>query len=157
MAIYRVINTTNKYADNHAVHDVLSYVTSKAYNDSISGGAVLLGIAEISMEGVAKAYGKDKGIRLRHSVLSFDPYECITPRQAKAVAQQALEYYQDDYQILSAVHVDKDHLHIHFVMNSVNYHDGSKYRGKKEDYYGFIRHMNKVLQPYGIHVHPAKK
>ena len=157
MAVYRVINSDGKYKDDYAVHDVLHYVVSKAAPDSVVGGAVLPGIAEISMKGVAKAYGKDKGTRLRHSVLSFDPNDCITPRQAKDIAQQALDYYQDDYQILAAVHEDKDHLHIHFAMNSVNYRNGSKYRGKKDDYYRFIGHMNKALQSYGIRVHPAKK
>ena len=109
------------------------------------------------MEAVTRIYHRENGTHLRHSVLSFTPDECVTARQVKDIAQQVLTYYQDDYQILAAVHEDKDHLHIHFVMNCVNYRDGSKYRGKKKDYYGFLKHVNGVLHPYGLHAWIAKK
>lgn len=35
---------------------------------------------------------------------------------------------------------------------TVSYQTGMKYDGSKADYYGFERHMNAVLQPYGTYV-----
>lgn len=156
MASYKVINKAGKYKDNWAIHDVIHYATSKASADSVFGGAVLPEIAIQSMKGVNRAYHKDKGTRLRHSVLSFSPNEGVTLHQVKDVARQAIRYYQNDYQILAAVHDDREHLHIHFVMNTVSYRDGSKYGGKKKDYYGFHKHLNDILHHYGLHVELEK-
>lgn len=156
MAIYKVINGDGKYRDGWAIQDVIHYATAKTGEDNIFGGAVLPEIAIESMEGVSRADHKAKGTRLRHSVLSFAPNEEITPNQIKDVARQAIEYYQNDYQILAAVHEDREHLHIHFVMNTVSYRDGSKYTGKKKDYFSFSKHLNCILRPYGRHVEPEK-
>lgn len=157
MAIIKIINESGKYKDSKAIGDVIHYAVSKADEDGVFGGAVLPDIAVVSMEAVAKVYHKEKGTRLRHSVLSFDRGEHVTALQVKDIAQQALTYYQDDYQILAAVHEDKDHLHVHFIMNSVNYRDGSKYHRGIKDYYDFRRHVNRVLRPYRLHAQLAKK
>lgn len=157
MAVYTIVNAAGKYRDDDAIHDLLEYVTSKAHKENILGGAVLPEIAELSMKGLARSYHKDEGVRLRHSILSFDPGDSLTPHQVKDIAQQAIAYYQDDYQILAAIHDDQDHLHVHLVMNSVNYRDGSKYRGTKDDLYGFCGHINKVLNPYGVRAKYVKK
>ena len=71
---------------------------------------------------------------------------------AKQIARQACGYYADSYQIVAAIHEDKEHLHIHFVMNATNYNDGTKYRGDKKDYYGFLKHLNQIVKPYGINI-----
>lgn len=112
--------------------------------------------AVTAMNHVTETYHKEFGPRLRHSVLSFSPEEVITPRQAKIIAKECVRYYEDDYQIVAAVHEDQEHLHIHFVMNTTSYRTGRKYRGDKADYYGFLKHMNRVTAPYGIRVKKAK-
>jgi len=159
MATYKVINEAKKYHDPDSFQDVLHYVTSpgKAASAGVIGGAILPEIAVVSMKGVIHTFQKEKGLKLRHSVLSFSPDESVTPRQVKEIAKECVHYYEDDYQILAAVHEDRDHLHIHFVMNTTSYRDGHKYRGDKADYYQFLAHMNRVVAPYGSHVKPVKK
>lgn len=158
MAVYKVIHQPKKYHDSNAFHDLTQYATavSKGSSDNVVCGAVLPEIAAESMRGVTKAYHKDKGTRLRHSVLSFSPNDPLTARQVKEITKKCVAYYEDNYQILAAVHEDCDHLHIHFVMNTTSYVDGSKYRGTKSDYYGFIKHMKQVLRPYGLTAKPEK-
>ena len=158
MAIYRVINSAGKYHDSSSYQDVIRYAASpeKTKPDGIFGGAVLPEIAADAMEGVTRAYHKDSGVRLRHSVLSFSPTENVSIEDTKAIAREAIKYYENDYQIIAVVHEDTDHPHIHFVMNTVSYQDGSKYRGKKKDYYAFHRYMNKLVRPYGTHVELQK-
>ena len=50
-----------------------------------------------------------------------------------------------------AIHEDLESLHVHFLMNTASYNNGTKYDGKKKVYYRFINHINETLQPYGLH------
>jgi len=158
MAIYKVINHAGKYWDNHSCRDVLDYATSseRIQPYGIFGGAVLPEIAADAMEGVARAYRKDSGVHLRHSVLSFAPDEGVSVEDAKDIARETIKYYKNDYQIVAAVHADTDYPHIHFVMNTVSYRDGAKYHGEKKDYYAFQQYMNEIVRPYGTHVELKK-
>lgn len=164
MAVFKVIHSKNtkqnpytfapKYHDENSLYDVIDYCCnpSKARNGYIGGfGIGAFDIAE-QMDGLAKAYGKAEGIRLRHMVLAFEPEEKITPEYAFQIAYQVAWYYGREYQIMFAVHQDRPHLHIHFVMNMVSFIDGRKYGGKKADYYAFIRHIYITLETYGISV-----
>lgn len=158
MAVYKVVNQAGQYRDPDAVQDVINYITSesKVSSDGIICGAVSPENAAAEMNHVIESYHKKSGPRIRHSVLSFSPEEPITPRQVKKVAKECVQYYKDDYQIVSAVHEDRDHLHIHFVMNTTSYCTGRKYHGDKADYYGFLKHMSQATAPYGIRVKQAK-
>lgn len=117
----------------------------------ILGRNIDVDYAASEMNDVAAAYGKDSGLRLRHSLLSFSLDEEITEIEAAEIAQQAIDYYGKQYQIVAAVHEDSDDTHVHFVMNQVSYKDGSRYRGKKDDYYRFQHHLKEILSAYGIH------
>ena len=90
------------------------------------------------------------------NILSFSPEEGLSPADVKKIASKAIEHYEDKYQIVAAVHEDREHLHIHFGMNTTSYCDGSKYHGTKKDYYDFIRYMDDLTAPYGIHVKPEE-
>ena len=94
------------------------------------------------MKGVK--FGKDKGKRVRHSVLSFDERENVTPEQANEYAQAIIQHYSPEYQIAYAVHTNTSNVHIHMVMNQVSYLDGHRYEGKKKDYYAFKKYMGSV-------------
>lgn len=143
-----------KYHDDQAIEDVLTYILQeeKVQDGCVGGFAVNPALAADQFEMVAQAYGKDFGIRLRHMILSFAPNEKIDLHDAKNIAYQVAGYYGNDYQIVWACHTDARCLHVHMVMNTVSYQNGMKYDGSKVDYYGFERHINTVLQPYGTHV-----
>ena len=83
----------------------------------------------------------------------FSKKEPIGIQQAKSIAYQIAAYYAEQYQILYAVHIDAEHLNIHFVMNTVSYRTGMKYEGKKQDYYQFIDHMKQTLGWYGLNLY----
>lgn len=158
MAIYKVVNQAGQYRDPDAIQDVISYITSgsKVSSDGIICGAVSPENAAVEMNRVIESYHKKSGPWIRHSVLSFSPEEPITPRRVKKIAKECVHYYEDDYQIIAAVHEDRDHPHIHFVMNTTSYRTGRKYRGDKADYYGFLSHMKRATAPYGIRVKNTK-
>lgn len=88
---------------------------------------------EITADNVYKAFieekklwNKDSGRMSSHYVLSF---HCDEKISAEEVFEFAKEFYGEifsGYQFLMAVHLDKDHLHAHAVINTVSYMDGSK-------------------------------
>lgn len=167
MAVLKIIHGQNaeslsthdnpKYHDENSLYNVIAYCCNpaKAKSGLIGGFGIDPPYAAEQMDALARAYRKADGIRLRHMVLSFNAAnnaeKRIRPDMAFYIAYQAAWYYGQTYQILFAVHEDKPHRHVHFVMNTVSFQDGHKYAGKKEDYYSFQRYLQRILADYGIH------
>lgn len=61
-------------------------------------------------------------------VQSFSPEENITPQQAHKVALEFAEKAWRGYEVLVATHCDAQHIHSHFVINSVSFENGKKLR-----------------------------
>lgn len=151
MAILRTANSRGKYYDEDARYDVVNYVLNphKAIHYYGGCGVDLTDIAE-SMDAVAVQYGKNDGIKLRHFILSFSPWEKITLEKVNAVGRAAVMFLGREYQCVYAVHESSDHLHIHIVMNAVSYIDGHRYRGTRQEFYAFKNYMQQVLRQFGI-------
>ena len=152
MAILRILNQSNKYQDDCAIQDVLNYCTQehKTSRSLIGGWAVNPKNAIQEMETFSRLANKDKGTRLRHFEISFSPHELQAPELAYSIAKDCAKFYGDDHQIVYAVHTDRDHIHAHFVMNTVRYSDGLKYRGTKQDLYDFLKHGTKAIHNAGL-------
>ena len=156
MATYKVNNKGKKYHDKTAYKSVETYVT-RAHTlskENLIGWGVDPDSAAEEMEVVADAFGKNKGRRLVHEEINFDPERerYITPAIARRIVQEILPYFGEKYQQLAAIHEDKDHLHIHIMRSCVNVKDGSKYKGSRKDHYDYVRHLNKVGERYGLKV-----
>ena len=147
MAIYNVVGVGqhNKFFDDNSYRDAISYISNPNKAVSTGGyGITSMGSAAEEMEQTAISFNKNKGKRLRHSVLSFTNREKISPEQANQFAGEIIKHYAPEYQIAYAVHNNTENIHIHFVMNQISYVDGHRYRGQKKDYYDFQRHMKIV-------------
>ena len=70
------------------------------------------------------AYHKDSPVWFYHYTQSFLPEEPIIGEQAHELAKEFAEKAWPDSQILIATHVDREHIHSHFVVNSVCYESG---------------------------------
>ncbi|HWR18192.1 MAG TPA: relaxase/mobilization nuclease domain-containing protein, partial [Clostridia bacterium] len=58
-------------------------------------------------------------------IQSFSPNEMITPEQAHEIGVRlAQDFFGDRFQVVVGTHLDKAHLHNHFVINSVSFIDG---------------------------------
>ena len=75
-----------------------------------------------------KSYGKTDGMNFYQYVQSFSPDENITPHQAHEVALEFAEKAWTGYEVLVATHCDAQHIHSHFVINSVSFENGKKLR-----------------------------
>lgn len=158
MATFKVKHGKGKYHDNAAYGALIAYITNpkKVRDEGVIGAAVIPEIAAQAMETVARAYHKEDGLKLRHSILSFDSKENVSFETAKEIAQQTMDFYANQYQMVAAIHENTEQPHIHFLMNTINYHNGSKYRGTKKDYYDSIKHIQKLTERHGIHTIPVK-
>jgi hypothetical protein len=60
---------------------------------------------------------------------------------------------QQKYQVVVATHLDKaNHLHSHFVVNTVSWVDGIRYHRTEQDYYRMQTESDKLCAEYGLSV-----
>ena len=75
-----------------------------------------------------QVFGKCGGTFFYHYVQSFSPDEAVTPQEVNAIGLEFAARAWPGHEVLVATHVDKDHRHNHFVINSVNHETGLKLR-----------------------------
>ena len=103
-----------------------------------------------------KIYDKANGIFFYHYAQSFSPTEKITPEQAHEIALEFAEKAWTGHEVLVATHCDKEHIHSHFLINSVGFESGMKLRQSPSTLKKLrklsdeicIAHGLSVLQPY---------
>jgi len=75
-----------------------------------------------------KSYKKTDGMNFYQHVQSFSPEENITPQKAHEVVLEFAEKAWTGYEVLVATHCDAQHIHSHFVINSVSFENVKKLR-----------------------------
>ena len=68
---------------------------------------------------------KDGGVQFYHMVQSFPKGTEVDPRTAHEAARQLAGYF-DGCEILVCTHTDREHIHSHCIINSVNFETGKK-------------------------------
>ena len=94
-------------------------------------------------------YHKDGGVMFYHMVQSFPKGEMIDPRQAHEAARRLAEYF-DGCEVLVCTHVDREHIHSHCVINSVNFETGKKLHMAKEQLQELMRRNDMICQEMGL-------
>lgn len=109
--------------------------------------------AREEMIAVKKRFGKEGGIVAFHGYQSFAPGEC-TPAMAHEIGKKlAEELWSSQYQVLIATHLDKEnHLHNHFVVNSVSFLDGKRYHRTNQDYRDMRMVSDRLCKEYQLSV-----
>ena len=98
------------------------------------------------------SYNKMDGRLAFHAVQSFKPGE-VTPEQCHALGVQlAKQMWGNRFEVVVSTHLDKDHLHNHFVVNSVSWVDGKKYDNKKADIDHFRELNDAICKEHGLTV-----
>ena len=78
-----------------------------------------------------RLYHKTDGVLFYHMVQSFPKGEAVDPVTAHAAALKLAEYYEG-YEVLICTHTDREHIHSHLLINSVNFDTGKKLHISKE-------------------------
>lgn len=115
--------------------------------------------ARDEMLAVKKRFGKESGTVAYHGYQSFAPGEA-TPELAHEIGVKlATRLWGDRYQVIIATHLDKEnHLHNHFVVNTVSFADGIKYHRTRKDYHEMQTVSDELCREYGLSVieHPQQ-
>ena len=96
-------------------------------------------------------YHKDGGTMFYHMVQSFPKGAAVDPRQAHEAAQRLAEYF-DGCEVLVCTHVDREHIHSHCVINSVNFETGKKLHMAKEQIQELMRRNDAICLEMGLPV-----
>ncbi len=144
-----------------AMKGVISYcLQEKKVVDKATGQHMVSGIschgenAFTEFLTTKQAYHKTDGINFYHYVQSFSPDESITPQEVHAVAREFAERAWPGHEILVTTHCDADHLHSHFVINSVGFEDGKKLRQSPNTLKELRALNDKICAAHGLSVLP---
>lgn len=99
-------------------------------------------------------YHKDGGVMFYHMVQSFPKGAEVDPRQAHEAARRLAEYF-NGCEVLVCTHVDREHIHSHCVINSVNFETGKKLHMAKEQIQELMRRNDAICQEMGLPVFDA--
>ena len=103
-------------------------------------------------------YGKEDGYIAWHGYQSFKPGE-VTPEQCHALGMElARQMWGDRFQVIVTTHLDREHLHNHFCVNSVSFKDGGKYNFSKKELKRLRDTSDRLCREHGLSVveHPHK-
>ena len=99
-------------------------------------------------------YHKEGGVMFYHMVQSFPKGAAVDPRQAHEAARRLAEYFEG-CEVLVCTHVDREHIHSHCVINSVNFETGKKLHMAKEQLQELMRRNDMICQEMGLPVFDA--
>lgn len=119
----------------------------------VSGVNCHPGTAREEMLAVKRQFGKEDGTVAYHGYQSFAPGEA-TPELAHEIGVKlAKQLWGEKYQVIVATHLDKsNHLHNHFVVNTVSFLDGIKYHRTGQDYRKMREASDALCREYGLSV-----
>lgn len=98
-----------------------------------------------------RLYHKTEGVLFYHMVQSFPKDETVDPVTAHAAALKLAEYYQG-YEVLVCTHTDREHIHSHFLINSVNFDTGRKLHIAKEQLQELRQRNDQVCMEFSLPV-----
>ena len=162
MPIIHFIN--NKTQTAGGMKNVLEYVSRKEKTVSedkryVTGINCSPETALDEMTATKNLYHKPDGRLYYHLVQSFPSGYEIEPELAHKIAVELAEKAFGKYEVVVATHIDREHIHSHFVFNSVSFEDGKKYNSNMESVEQLMKFSDEICQRYGVHVldTPKKK
>jgi hypothetical protein len=103
-----------------------------------------------------RRFNKEGGNTAYHAYQAFKPRE-VTPEIAHEIGVKlAQELWGKRFEVVVATHLDRGHLHNHFVLNSVSFVDGKKFYDSKRFYRLLRRTSDRLCKEYALSVieHP---
>lgn len=96
-------------------------------------------------------HGSTGGRMYYHMIQSFHPDDPVTPELSHEIALKLAEEIPG-FEIVVATHTDRDHIHSHFVINSVSCDSGKKYHSNKESLMKLREASDRLCLEYGLSV-----
>jgi hypothetical protein len=85
-----------------------------------------------------------------HYDQAFKDSEIISPKTAHEIAVKFAEDNYPDFEVVIATHVDNEHLHSHFIINSVSFKTGKKLHQGPKTLLKLRAYSDQICQQYGL-------
>ena len=157
MAVIEFINGKNSTLS--ALNRVLKYIINPAKTDeNLKGGHNCdVNTAYNDFFMIKELNSKTKGRQYIHFTQSFAPYDKVTPEIVKQIADELVQMEAfKGFQVAYAVHTDRDHLHTHFVVNTVNKETGHKWKQSAEQLQMMKDYSDEICRKYGLIITQGK-
>ena len=145
--------------DIHLEHSINYILQPKKLGEANLAGGIncLPEMAYRQMRATKQMFGKTGGRQGYHFVISLKPGEGTPDIMYDIAMRFAEEAFAGEYEAVVAVHTDREHLHAHIIINSVNMVTGYKFQCRDGDWkYKFQPITNKLCEEYGLHITPAE-
>ena len=156
MAIVHFVNYKRGTQSRAAMRGVMLYVMQEK-KTAWEGGPLVSGIncqpqsVYDDFLNTKLLYHKDGGVMFYHMVQSFPKGAEVDPRQAHGAARRLAEYFEG-CEVLICTHIDREHIHSHCVINSLNFETGKKLHMAKEQIQELMRRNDMICQEMGLPV-----
>jgi len=95
-------------------------------------------------------HGKTEGKQYYHFTQAFSPEDNITPEKANELGREWIEGNIKGHQVYLVTHIDKSHIHNHFVINSVNMENGNKLQISPKKLFEMKKDSNRICEREGL-------
>ena len=159
IAIVHFVNYKRGTQSRTAMRGVMLYVMQEK-KTAWEGGPLVSGIncqpksVYDDFLNIKLLYHKDGGVMFYHMVQSFPKGAAVDPRQAHEAARRLAGYFEG-CEVLVCTHVDREHIHSHCVINSVNFETGKKLHMAKKQLQELMRRNDVICQEMGLPVFEA--
>ncbi|MCR4632332.1 MAG: relaxase/mobilization nuclease domain-containing protein, partial [Treponema sp.] len=158
IAIFKAVNC--KAGKNASLKGIINYVLQpqKTEEKLITGICCDVPKAFETFMDTKVGFEKLSGRQYYHWVQSFPSNENITAQQAHELAIKFIESCKKfrGFEILVVTHKDRDHIHTHFIMNSVSFVDGHKFHINRQELAELKEMQNKICIAHGFSAAPKK-
>lgn len=96
-------------------------------------------------------YGKKNGILAFHGYQSFKEWE-VTPDIAHEIRVKFAEEMFKDFEVIIATHQNTNHIHNHFIINSVSFKTGKKYNNNRTNLAKSRNISDSLCAEYGLSI-----
>lgn len=148
MAVIKAINS------KASIGRAINYITDKEKTDKelTYGKDCVPETAIDEMKVTKEVYGKKGGREYIHLVQSFDPSENVTFEKAHEIGIEFIESCEKykDYEVLMSTHMDKEHIHNHFIVNSVSFEDGRKLSTSAKELQQIKDNNDRICKGHGL-------
>ncbi len=136
-----------------SVKKIYNYITKKTKTtDELTSTKDCLKVSAVDeMMFTKNQFNKTGGRQYIHIVQSFDPKDNLTYEKANEVGVQLAEYFKG-FQAVICTHTDRNHIHNHILLNSVNYETGYKFQQSKKDIEKVKTYSDKLCLQNGLSI-----
>ena len=140
---------TTKLGNTKSASRAINYAEKRAEEKSCLNCDI--DYAKSSFKQTRALYGKENGIQAHTVIQSFKPGE-VTPEQCNQLGLELAKKIASNHQVAVYTHTDKEHVHNHIVINSIDLETGRKYQSNKQQR-NFVKQANDdICREHGLSV-----